>query len=328
MCKDLTVRSLSFKLNLMGKLRTFFRTLAKSATSPKYYAEVVQAKFSFSLKFFFFYFFLYALLGIAYLTPMVFLPMNREVKKLPDKILEAYPAELEVKIKDGQVSTNVQEPYSIPFPTNLFPVKSLPSEAYLDVGGTRQPIANLSNLDLLTIDTKAQVMDIQKYKTLALLTKDSISMVGEQGDIRVYPLKEVKNVTINKLVVFSVIQVIAPYLKYVVPGLAVCIFLGLAIFWPLGKMFYLLLFSVLTLIVGKIFRLSLSYGKYYQIGLHTMVVWSTLEGIMILARIRLPIPFLGTIILLILTTIALRGLKREELSSNVPDSPTTVSLKT
>lgn len=307
----------------MGKLKTFFRTFYKSASSPKYYAEVVQAKFSFSLKFFFFYFLLYALVGVTYLTWAVFLPMDREVKKLPDKILETYPAELTIKIKNGQVSTNVKEPYSIPFPTNLFPLESLPAEANLNIGGTRQPLQNLSHFNLLTIDTQAQVTDIAKYNTLALLTKDSVSVIGDQGDIRVYPLREIKDLTINKLVVFSLIQVIAPYLKYVVPVFAIFAFLALAVFLPLGKMFYLLLFSLLILIVGKLMRLPLGYGKYYQVGLHTMVVWSTLEGIMSLARFRIPIPLLGTIILLIFATIALWGIKRKRvvLPSGPIESP-------
>lgn len=296
----------------MGKLRTFFRAFFKSFTSPKYYTEIIRAKFSFSLKFFFFYFFLYSLIATAYLLPKVYLPADKAVKKLPDRVLEIYPAELTIKIKDGQVSSNVQEPYSIPFPTNLFPPDSLLSDIYFDVGDTSRPLKNLSGLSLLTIDTKAKITDIQKYNTLALLTQDSISIAGDQGDIRTYPLREVKDLTINKLLVFSIVQAIAPYLKFVIPILAFLIFLALAIFFPLGIMLYLLFISLVSLLIGKIMQLSLSYGKYYQISLHTSVIWITLEGILFLFNLKIPTPFFWMLILLIITTVALWGVKKGE----------------
>lgn len=278
----------------MGKLRTFFRAFFKSFTSPKYYVEIVKAKFSFSFKYFFFYFFLYTLAVMAYLIPVVFLPMDKVVRKLPDTILETYPADLTITVKNGQVSTNVHEPYFIPFPQNIYPFKNL----------------NLSRFNLLTIDTKAQVTDILKHNTLVLLTKDSVSLMGEDGKITTYPLRGMNDAVINKLVVFSIVQAFAPYLKFVVPVLVFLSFLMLLILIPLGSMFYLLLFSILTWIIGKLMGLPLGYGKYYQIGLHVVPIWITLEGIMVLFGFRIVTPLFGTTLLLVLTIIALWGVKK------------------
>ncbi|GEM_PF-6266306 len=122
------------------------------------------------------------------------------VQNLENKVLtlieEVYPEELEIKIKNGQVSTDVTEPYYI----------TIRQETLETLFALKKSDQNTkSKVRLLSIDTKGKADEFEKYQSLALLTQTSI-VYYKDSNINIYPLREVKDLTINKEAIISKIK--------------------------------------------------------------------------------------------------------------------------
>lgn len=302
----------------MGKLSTFFYVFKKTFTSTAYYGDILRSPFSFSLKFFYFYFFLYALIGSIVAVPKYILPLKKFVNIIPAQIEEIYPPELEVKIQQGELLTNVQEPYYIPFGTI--------EKAFQDNKTMSETKNELENF--LVIDTKAAIEDIYNYKTLCLLTKNYFVYTdpSKKGELKVESLKEIKDLTVNRQLIHDIVLKASPFLdlaqKTMVPGLAFLVFLFLFLFGASGKLFYLLFFSFVVLAIAKILSFSISYVKSYQIGLHLTVILATLFGLVQVLGIGIYIPFLYSLMMIILAFVILK--KQKEMTGNIA-SPTKVT---
>lgn len=245
----------------MSKLSTFLNTLKKSLTSPLYYSDILSAPFSFSLKYLFVLLFLIALIrGIIF--SISFIPT---VPKIPGYIEESkqiirnlYPPGLTVTIKDGSLRTNVDEPYYIPFPARF----------------------NIKDMSLVAIDTKASVDSFKKYNTAFLVTKNAIAYPDSdtKGSYKVYPFSDVKGfVIINREAYDRVVNVIIPYFKYyplAITAIFVFLLLVVPIFGSLfsvsGILLYLIVLTLVTRLMSKFMKLSLSYSQVFRLGIHAL----------------------------------------------------------
>ncbi len=121
----------------------FFTTIKDSIYSPDFYRTLRAKPLSFSLKYYFSLAAVLALAGTVLMT-VQFLPKAQfALTTLAEKVVERFPAELEVTFKGGVVSTNVKEPYF---------VKETPGEAdalrnEVEDAGTHE--------NLLVIDTSS-----------------------------------------------------------------------------------------------------------------------------------------------------------------------------
>src|SRR3989344_3778063 len=143
-----------------------FKLIAKSVYGPDLYLSLKDKKFGFSLAYFFKFILLLSLL-VAIVTGIIIGPkINDFIQRFGTRMVEYYPDELEITIKDGKTSTNVNEPYYLPIPDEF--IGALESEAVV-YGINQTEIENL-----LVIDTKQtfSVESFEQYKTLALLTTD------------------------------------------------------------------------------------------------------------------------------------------------------------
>lgn len=292
----------------MKKIRAYFYSLKKSLISPDYYQDVLKAKFSFSLKFFFFSCFLLSLvLGTIYSYNAHGL-LKEFILKLED-LPQFYPENLVVEIKNGQVKTNQPEPYFIPLPF-FKTVKEYP----------------LPSLNLLVIDTQANIEDITQYQTLALLTGNNLAFrtSKETQEIRVYPLNRIQDFTLDQVLVKTLWQKISVYFKYLVPLATLFIFLGLFMAIPFSKFNHLLIFSLITLvfarillrsnarIISPIIKTSLAYKKSLQINLHAFILPTLVQEIFKLGGLTIPIPFFYSLILLIFNLVIISSLKEKK----------------
>src|SRR3989339_1569285 len=99
----------------MNPLKTFFYSFKKSLFEPKYYKDVAKVSFWFSFKYLWFLFFILIIfksifLGGQYLKSRP--QIQPEVNRLLTYAENFYPRGLELKIRNGQLSTNVKEPYT------------------------------------------------------------------------------------------------------------------------------------------------------------------------------------------------------------------------
>jgi len=99
-----------------------------------------------------------------------------------------YPSELQIKIENGKVNTNVKEPYFISI---------TPQQLSVLFNSEIKPTKRTIRMRLLAIDTKAKVEDFDKYQSYALLTGNSVVYLKDNR-ITVVPLNEVTQLTLTK----------------------------------------------------------------------------------------------------------------------------------
>jgi len=236
---------------------SFFATVKKSISDVGAYTEFLTRSFSQSLKYQYLVI-AFTLLLFSVLSGFTMIPripeLNKGLLQAKEFIKVAYPSELVVNIKNGQVSTNVKEPY------------------FIDITEAKDSFQHF-----ITIDTKATFEDFANYKTGVLITKNSIITQDKDNAIKVYPVDKKYNVKIDKAGYDKLATTVFSYFKYLMPAILVFVALFLiigpfigAIFVLIGKLFYLLLTSLLFLIIAKVMKKDLGYKQIYRLSLYAL----------------------------------------------------------
>lgn len=171
-----------------------------------------------------------------------------EVKVFVDQMVNAYPAELEIKVQNGKVTSNVQEPYFIPLSEN----------------------ENRS----IVVDTKTPFSATQfnQYKTTVWIAKDAVFIRGSNGvEIKTYDLSQMPGLTVNKALVNSIVAKISPWLNLITPLAIAGILLGFYLVHT-SRLIYLLFLALLILLLTKLLKKPLSYSRSYKVGLYAVTL--------------------------------------------------------
>jgi hypothetical protein len=286
-------------------MNRFFSVFKKSLTSPAYYVDILKAPFSFSLKYLLVYFFFYAVIGTTFLGITTVPSLSQFLTALPKRIEAIYPPELEIVVKNGIVSTNVNEPYALPLQT----VEKAFTDKVLGLS-TVAPVVNL-----LVIDTKGSVENFSNYQTMILLTQKNIAVVDKDNVLKMYSIDPTLTTTINRALVSTWVQAITPYLHYFTPLAIAAIFLSLLLFVPGFYQLYLLFFAFLLWLFSKAMKSSLSYSKSFQLSMHLVTITATLFGILKMVGISANIPLLQTFILLVFSYFVLTAINTQKTPS-------------
>ena len=246
----------------MQRLKTFLTTFYKSLASPKYYADILQAKFSFSLKYFLMLALLSSIVSVGLLSVEILPKAKTAVDAFNRQILRAYPSDLVITAKDGQLTSNKTDPIVVP----------VPLETPNDFKNTKSQIKNV-----LVFDPNGTVDDLKKYETAILINKSNVIVQGENDQIRIQPLKNIPDGSftysdfviaagkLERLLAYvpyflGTLMLTALFVTFIVSGLVISFFLSL-IFW----------------IFAKITHLNLSLAKTYQISLHIFTLYAVLD---------------------------------------------------
>jgi len=310
----------------MRKLRVFFTSFKRSLTDVNYYQDIVNAKFTFSLKYLYVLMFFLGLLRGITLVPGVIkiiteIPNFRvTMESVAD---ELYPDELVVTIENGELSINVEEPYFIDFPSEL--------DAKVD--GSSYDSSEYSSL--VAIDTNGSVGEYGSYNSLILLTDDSVVYpdddTSEIGGYRVLPLREIQSdLVIDRQFYDELLAKILPYLDYIPAALIVLIFLLVLVFpffaasyMTFSRLFYLLFTSILLLIFVKLTKRDLKYKKIYQLSMHTLTAPVILALLFGLFSIKLPFLSFTALFLAITGFVIIKafsGSTKIQSPTNTPES--------
>lgn len=162
------------------------------------------------------------------------------------------PEELEIRIKDGVASTNVQEPYYITVSPDDFKGTFLEDKERTSTYDQR----------LLAIDTKGSAEDFERYQSAALLTERSF-VYYDDGDIQVRSLREMDDLVLNKVLIETKMNEV--FNEYKVGDLIRIGVLVLPVFLLLmlyvGYSILVLFYALLVLIMMKIVQANSSYGR-------------------------------------------------------------------
>lgn len=254
--------------------------IKSSIYDPQYYQGLTNRSFSYSVKYIFSFAFILALLLMIKFSIFALPQFMSGLNEIGPSIVNNYPSELQVVIKDGVASTNVKEPYYI---ENLDSLK----EAGVEINGNTP-----KNLVVIDTKSKANVEDLQKHDTLFLITGTYFMYQEENGKITIQSLADVPDVVINKASVSRFIDEYSPYLKFFIP----IAYVGILIFaymYVIFNLVYLLFAALLVWLVGTLKKTKLDYKKSYQISMHLM----TLPALVILL-LPVSFPFAFTLFLL------------------------------
>lgn len=268
----------------MSQKDSFFNTVRHCLYDPSYFQQLVSKTFLNVLRYLYFLFVLTLFIGSVKLAITLIpqapslLPMTQNIKKL---VQVGYPKELAVTVKNGELSTNVNEPYYI------WPIIEKKTTS--------------TNLHFITIDTKARYEDFEKYNTAVLVTKTGLITRDDNKTLKIYLFEKNYNFVINKAKYDQITHIFLPYIDYL-PATIIILASLLLILSPFlsspilifGWLVYIFFAAVLFFIIAKIFKKELSYKKVYILSLYGLTLPVILETLKNLIPRWYPIMGQGT----------------------------------
>lgn len=255
----------------------FFKTIPAAIYSPGFYKTIPKKRFRGVLGYFLLLVFLAAMVQTIISAGPIASSFKEGVQKFAYSMVDTYPPELIITIEDGEVSTNVEEPYFLPLPE-----LSGTDEYWRQTQGESGTFENL-----LVIDTKTSYSSVQMngYDTVAWLTRDSLFMREGQGEINVVDLSDIQEFTLDREMIDSFVAKAAPYLKYLGPIVIAGVFLIAYTSYSV-RLVYALFFAVVLLILSRMLKLHWSYGQAYKVSLYAMTA-----GIIVSVTLDITSPF-------------------------------------
>jgi hypothetical protein len=286
----------------------FFKSLPASVYSPAFYAGISKRSFWKGFWYMVGCTFLFLLLAALTYVIIPYTTHREQIDATIEKFTHVYPEELEIIIQDGQVTTNVEEPYFVSF-QELFAewewAQNNP-EVFEDV-------QNLIVIDTVTPYSTTQFLD---YQTVAWLGLDALYVKDDNG-IEAIPLADAKDVYINKEMADSAVDTIVTQAKAMLPFFAIFTFVAFLIGLVIFRMIYLMIFAVLMLICTSIMGVPNRFEDNYKIGFYAVTLPTFVSLFMPLVSGYLPIriPFLFTLLALIVACVNLDRARRMNLLS-------------
>ncbi len=243
----------------MQKIKTFFNTFYKSLVSPKYYRDVLQAKSSFSLKYFLILILLSSIINTGLQSAKNLPQAKNAINAFNKQILTSYPSDLIITAKDGRLSSNKAGPIIIPISSEM------PSDSR-----SRE----LKNV--LVFDPNGTVDDLKKYETVILINKSNVIMQGENDQIKIQPLKDIPDGTFTYAdftIALGKLEKILAYVPYLLSTAMLVISFTTS---TVSGLIISLLLSLIFWIFAKITHLNLRLAKTYQISLHIFTLYAIL----------------------------------------------------
>jgi hypothetical protein len=240
----------------MLKLKLFFKTLKLSFTDPKYYLDVLKAKFSFSLKFFLVAF---LLLSLTRSLKFIFLEipqLKSDFNQTLSQVKNNYPENLVIKWNQDNLELEGPEFLEVSYPSFVKTNSEMPPKfAYLTNNEINENNINknfLINFDQQNLFAFGQ----PNYQSMPLK-----SLAGFEQE---FTLDQEKMLEILPEVDRS-FENLLKNLTYLSP---ILFFIGLI----LSRIWIVFFEIILAFLLIKINKLKISFKKLIQISLHIVVV--------------------------------------------------------
>lgn len=235
----------------MKFIARFWNDVKSSFYNPTFYAHLKNRTVGSGIKNILF---LNVLLGVVFTTTIILfaIPAFKEFEK-KNYAETYYPQELTITIKDGVASSTVSEPYFIKSNAE-FKIDNNHIQNYLVVNTQKD----------LSLNT------IASYKSLFVLTRESLIVQESETQTRTYSLASVKDLVISKEKVTAWQNEFLFKLKqYAVPIALVFLIMfvvGVSLYW----LCVMLVWAFVPILVAKLQKKKLTYKESYVIGLYAV----------------------------------------------------------
>lgn len=277
----------------------FLRSIISNVYDPDYYRSVVRNENgSAALKYFAKLILLLALIGTTVFITTgfgTFLWNKDSVRSFEQELMKLYPEELVIRLEDGVISTNVEEPYAIAIP-----------QAW-----SNDELRGVSNLIVIDTGKEITANDFETHNTIAIIGRDEIGFIGDnEGEIGIQKFENFQGTIVLDKATYD--KYLGLGLKYGKMGLLFfVIFSPIIIFAALFSWYlmYLLFGALFVWLAAKIQKYPMTYGEAYKNGLH-LITFPALAGWVLSPLIR--VPFIFTFILFLLALLNFQTKKTEE----------------
>jgi hypothetical protein len=265
----------------MKIIKTFAYSFKKSLLSPLYYKDVAKSKVSFNVKYLLFLLYLSALISSFYVaakTIRVVPEVTENTRAFVTEVSETYPSELEINIKDGLLTTNVEEPYAISYTSK--------TSEFLNSVNSKEDYLKLKNF--IVIDTSATGEDFANYNAFAVVTSKYLYFYDDDTNgFRAVPLENIDNFKLNQEIFMGFLTSLDPFIQ-IVPS----IMYGFAVFAVLigpfivaagnfiGKMVFIFITALVLWGLSGVLKRGFSYKEIVKMSMHgvTLSVLASLLG--------------------------------------------------
>lgn len=284
----------------MKNIRGFFLEIYKAVVNFDSYRSWQNESFSKNLWYLFRLIFLVTFVAIL---PFFFFLVTQSAKvpegvtKFKRTVENAFPKELVLTFKNGQLSTNVKEPYYYNLPND----------------------GKTPDKHLVTIATSAQVEDYEEFDTTILVTKNAIVYPkNDSTQKEVMFLKDVKDGKIGYQDYVTVVKKLGPYWRYIYPIywiltvvlLLIVPFIG-AGFNLLWQLLYLVFMAAALNLLAKMFGMAETFKQTYRILMRSSTLPILFFGVLGVFHLIPPIPFAYSLILGIFTLAIFFHIKKD-----------------
>lgn len=223
----------------------FIKTVGSSIHSPEFYSTLSKKSFKQGFRYFLLLILSLTLIRVVALINPIFIESPKAISGFAQEIVNCFPKDLELDIKNGQASSSAKQPYFV----------------------------SCKGDQLAVIDTKTPYSSTQfdKYKVAVWVTKDTIFYKRNNVENRSYSLAKAKDFKLTKDVISSYQKTYEPYLKFVGPVLLLLTFVGIYLSY-IFRLIHLLTVALIIWLLSKSFKQNLSYKSSYKIGLYAITL--------------------------------------------------------
>lgn len=294
----------------MKKLKAFWYILRRSLLDPLYYKELLSVSFGFSYKYIWMLLTCLVVVGLipiagSYISYRSQIPSK--LQEIKTTVLSLYPNELELRISNGKLYTNVDEPYAIPIP-----------KSWGDMGKE----------SLLVIDTSATVEDYPDTNAFMLATRNALvypdrGSNAESYSTRVFYFREIpRSIYMDKDRYETILYQLDPYIQKapLIIDWVVAIIVIIApwfggLMWSVVVLIGLIFNTFFLYLTARILRLSYSYGQLYRLAMHG-VTWSLLTQLL-LTITKQEIPYASSVVFFLWMGVVFLSLKEKDIDLKV-----------
>lgn len=280
----------------MKKIKAALYVYIKSLSSIEYYRSVLSEPILFSVK----YFLAISVVASLFITVFISFKAVPAAKSafegFVQKTKELYPSDLIISVKDDSWALNQPEPYIIPFPKIE--------------GAETSTTKTFKNL--IVLDHNGTLEDLQKHDSMILVNSKNLLAIDARGTIQVSPLKELPEVTIDKNLISKGIDQIAEFGKFLPAVIIGIIFFGVSFYYIILRTLYLLIAATFIKLIGTATPIKPSFSAAFRIAIHTLSLPLTIEFVVIMLGLSIPLAFWFLATNLIFATIVLTKLKPTE----------------
>ncbi len=284
----------------MKILKTFGHAYYSSISSLAYYRDVLIAKTSFSLKYVLALGLAFTIITTANFTIRIYPKVTAFVDKLPTEIAKFYPDELIISGKNNEWFINQPEPYAIKFP-------------YIE---QFKELDDLSMKNLVVFDKKGTMETFAEYDTLILVGNKFAYARDNNNKISATPLTEMPEGSFTKQTLLNIVTEITPTVRAIVGVTPVIIGLLYLLANTSVMVFYTIILALLLLITSALFKRGLTYNEVFRIGLHAITLPWTIQILISLLNVTIPIPLWFTLLALMVGGSAVYSLPSKAATTN------------